>query len=170
MLRSKQQAILFLSGAFLVGGVVGYAADRVVGRYIDKQDVTTRIERVSWMDALGLSQDQRNRVEAILDSTNCRVLLLNTPLSPRIDSLRQAAREQWLAVLNADQRKQLDDRRRQDSVQRADAAARRGRASGNGREGEAGSRGRGYSGRGSGRGNSINPQFCRALLKEQTNP
>ena len=31
MQRSKQQAIMFLLGAVLVGGVVGFSAERVIG-------------------------------------------------------------------------------------------------------------------------------------------
>ena len=170
MLRSKRQALLFLSGAVLVGGVLGFSADRIVGHYTEKRDVQTRIERTDWMDALGATPDQRQGIEAILDSTNCRVLLLSVPLQPRIDSLRQAAREQWQNVLTAKQRGQLDDRRRQDSVRRADVAARRARGGGRAADGAGGpGRGRGMPGRG-GRSGPISVQSCKALLKEQINP
>jgi hypothetical protein len=80
---------MFLLGAVLVGGVLGFSADRVAVHFRDKNEVQSRIERSSWMDALGLDQIQRSHVEAILDSTNCRVLLLTAPLEPVIDSVRR---------------------------------------------------------------------------------
>jgi hypothetical protein len=167
---------MFLLGAVLVGGVLGFSADRVAVHFRDKNEVQSRIERSSWMDALGLDQIQRSHVEAILDSTNCRVLLLTAPLEPVIDSVRRVSRAQWQAVLTDEQRARLDERRRQDSVRRAVAAAERAaaRTKQGEREGGAGEGGPGAGGPAGQRSDRtdrprgpISEEYCRAMLKGQ---
>ncbi len=163
MLRSKQQALMFLLGAVLVGGVVGASANRVVENYHQKQDQDIRIDRQSFFDDLGFTADQRAKWEAITDTTNCRVLLVSLPYRPAMDSVRDRSWEQLQAVLTPEQRKKFKDRHDADSVSRAARLAARG--------GRDGGRGDGGVGRGNrGPTNRVTPEYCNAMFKEPIKP
>src|SRR5689334_7678834 len=68
MERPKQQALAFLLGAVLVGGVMGFSADRVFRR----EDTSVSAKRQAMYDDLGLSPAQRAAMESLLDARNCR--------------------------------------------------------------------------------------------------
>src|SRR6266550_4090136 len=83
MQRSKQQALMFLLGAVLVGGVLGFSAERVI-LHVDKD--RSWAARTAMYDGLGLSSSQRASMDSVIDEKNRRVDSLLKPVKPQIDS------------------------------------------------------------------------------------
>ena len=119
MQRSKQQALMFLLGAVLVGGALGFTADQVWNQKSRK----SWAPRQRMYDDLALSDAQRIAMDSLLDEQNCQVGAVMKPVRPRLDSIRAAARQQMTSILNADQQARLEFRRaemaRRDSVEKA---------------------------------------------------
>ena len=118
MQRSKQQALMFILGAVLVGGVLGFSADRV---FQDSQKHWA--PRMRMYNDLELSEGQRATMDSLLDDRNCQISALMKPVSPQLDSVKKAAHQQVLAILTAEQRAKLELRvqemARRDSLSKA---------------------------------------------------
>ncbi|MGH7669717.1 MAG: hypothetical protein ACRENQ_09515 [Gemmatimonadaceae bacterium] len=134
MQRPKQQALLFLLGAVLVGGVLGFSADRVM-----QHRPHTWAERTTMYDDIGLSTAQRAAADSIWDSTNCAMTQVYGPVRPVLDSIRTDSWRRFRALLSPDELARLQARLQADSVRRAradsthrargDSTARHGRSS-----------------------------------------
>jgi hypothetical protein len=105
MQRSKQQALMFLLGAVLVGGVLGFSADRVMSKRPHRVS-----GRVIMYDEIGITGPQRATMDSILDDTNCKIFLIGQPLKPAMDSARNAGRQAIRAVMNPTQQAAFDAR------------------------------------------------------------
>jgi Spy/CpxP family protein refolding chaperone len=116
MQRSKQQALMFLLGAVLVGGVLGFSAERVLGRSHNERSWA---QRTALYDDLALTPDQRSAVDSLMDDRNRRVDSLLGPVKGQIDSIRASARAQFYKILTAEQRAKFEARVREDSLRRA---------------------------------------------------
>ena len=114
MQRPKQQALAFLLGALLVGGVVGFSADRV----FRQTDNSIESRRKRMYDDLALAQPQRLALDSVFDASNCQLDALYSPLQPAYDSIKAARRMQINAILTPDQRQRLEARRKDDEVRR----------------------------------------------------
>lgn len=118
MTRPKQQAMMFLLGAVLVGGALGFTADRVLS---DKPHNWAPRQR--FYDDIELSDAQRTRMDSLLDDQNCQIGAVMKPVRPRLDSIRGAARQQMASILNPGQLAKLEVRRAEmahrDSVEKA---------------------------------------------------
>jgi hypothetical protein len=114
MQRPKQQALAFLLGALLVGGVVGFSADRM----FRQTDNSIAARRKRMYDDLALAQPQRLALDSVFDASNCQLDALYSPLQPAYDSIKAARRMQINAILTPDQRQRLDARRKDDEVKR----------------------------------------------------
>ena len=123
MQRSKQQALIFLLGAVLVGGVLGFSADLVLH---DKPKNCA--SRMRMYDDLALSEAQRSTMDSLLDERSCQISAVIKPVRPQIDSVRAAAHQQVLALLTPEQRQKLELRvqesARRDSLRAAAKPAR----------------------------------------------
>jgi Spy/CpxP family protein refolding chaperone len=108
MQRSKQQALLFLFGALLVGAVLGFSADRVLGR--GNAD-TPAARRQAMYDDLQLTAAQRAAMDSLLDQRHCQIARTLATVEPRLDSIRASARAQIDRLLTAEQRARLEARR-----------------------------------------------------------
>src|SRR5688500_7744633 len=97
MLRSKHLALMFLLGAVLVGGALGFTADRVMFR--DRQDSS----RASFYEQLDLDDAQRVALDSILDERHRQFALVLKPVRPQLDSIRLSARAQMRQVLRGEQ-------------------------------------------------------------------
>jgi len=122
MQRSKQQALMFLLGAVLVGGVLGFSAERVMTKKPPRVSA-----RVRMYDDIGIRADQRATMDSILDDTNCKTQQLMQPLQPAMDSIRSAGRQSIRSLMTAEQRTAYDAREARfkafvDSVEKARAA------------------------------------------------
>jgi hypothetical protein len=105
MQRSKQQALMFLLGALLVGGVVGASAIKV----IDKKPKRVPA-RVQMYDDIGIDSAQRVTMDSILDETNCRLGDAGRPLRPRMDSIRDGGYATIRELMTPQQRDAFDAR------------------------------------------------------------
>src|SRR5437868_3497418 len=114
MSRPKQQALTFLLGAVLVGGVVGFSADRVFRH----EDNTIASRRKALYDDLGLAAGQRATLDSEFDDSNCQIEALFKPLQPAMDSIKTARRAAMNNILTPDQRTLLEKRRKDDEARR----------------------------------------------------
>jgi Spy/CpxP family protein refolding chaperone len=108
MQRSKQQALMFLLGALLVGAVLGLSADRILGR---AQPETPLARRQAMYDDLGLSSAQRASMDSLLDQRHCQISRTLATVEPKLDSIRASARVQIDRLLTPEQRTRLEARR-----------------------------------------------------------
>lgn len=134
MQRSKQQALMFLLGAVLVGGVLGFSADRL---FEDEKQGRPWAGRIRMYDDLALTEAQRAQMDSLLDDRNCQIDAVMTPVRPSLDSIKKVANEQMMQILTPEQRTRLEARRqemqRRDSIEKArrdsaHAAARGGKS------------------------------------------
>jgi Spy/CpxP family protein refolding chaperone len=114
MERSKQQALAFLLGAVLVGGVVGFSADRA----FRSNDNSIAARRQALYDDLDLKDGQRAALDSVFDESNCQLEALFKPLQPSLDSIKAARRQAMNAILTPEQRTRLDARRKEDDAKR----------------------------------------------------
>jgi Spy/CpxP family protein refolding chaperone len=123
MERPKQQALAFLLGAVLVGGVLGFSADRV----LRADDTSITAKRDALYDDLDMQPAQRAAMDSLFDARNCKYDAIFTPIQPALDTLRIETRAKMDAILTPEQRVRLDARRRDDDA-RKDAERQRMRA------------------------------------------
>jgi Spy/CpxP family protein refolding chaperone len=114
MERPKQQALAFLLGAVLVGGVVGFSADRVLRR----DDTSITAKRKAMYDDLDLQPAQRAAMDSLLDARNCKYDAIFRPIQPALDTLKLDTRASINAILTPEQRTRLDARRREDDARK----------------------------------------------------
>jgi Spy/CpxP family protein refolding chaperone len=105
MQRSKQQALMFLLGALLVGAILGFSADRVLG------DDAPTPGRQAMYDDLQLTAAQRAGMDSLLDQRHCQISRTLATVEPKLDSIRASARVQMDRLLTPDQRTRLEARR-----------------------------------------------------------
>lgn len=123
MQRPKQQALAFLLGAVLVGGVVGFSAERVFRR----DGTTIAAKRKAMYDDLDLEPAQRSAMDALLDARLCQYDAMLKAIQPSLDSLKTATREKMDRILTPEQRLKFEARRK-DHDARDDAERKRIRA------------------------------------------
>jgi hypothetical protein len=115
MERPKQQALAFLLGALLVGGVVGFSADRV----FRKEDPTPAARRLAFYDDIGLTAAQRPAMDSLLDDRNCRMDSIARTIQPTLDSIKAASRVRMDQILTPDQHARIEQRRKDDAARHA---------------------------------------------------
>jgi hypothetical protein len=120
MQRSKQQALMFLLGAVLVGGVLGFSADRVMSAKKPGARVSARVQMY---DDIGIAADRRASLDSILDETNCKTGEIMRSVRPSMDSVRANGLKTFLSMLTPEQRSawELRDQRmkaRMDSLEK----------------------------------------------------
>lgn len=103
MQRSKQQALMFLLGAVLVGGVLGFSADRVISK--KPQRVPARVQMY---DDIGIASDQRAKMDSVLDEMNCKTGDVMRSMKPVIDSVRGEGLNTFLGMMTPAQREAYD--------------------------------------------------------------
>lgn len=116
MQRPKQQALAFLLGAVLVGGVVGFSADRV---FHTGDNSTIASRRKALYDDLALAPTQRAALDSVFDDSNCQLEAVFKPIQPALDSIKSARRAAMNAILTPEQRTRLDARRKDDDARHA---------------------------------------------------
>jgi hypothetical protein len=89
----------------LVGGVLGFSADRVItskGKHWSS--------RMRMYHDLGLSEAQQATLDSVLDERNCQLGAVMKPVAPQLDSIRKAAHQQLVQILTPAQRARLEER------------------------------------------------------------
>src|SRR3954453_17528062 len=129
MERSKGYALMFLLGAFVAGGALGFTADHVIDAKHGR-DHGPRAYRQRMVDELKLTPSQQASVDSLIEQKHRQIVALYKPVKPQLDSIAILARvvsdsthEQIKRLLNADQRVKLDRMR---AAARRDFADRRG--------------------------------------------
>jgi hypothetical protein len=122
MQRSKQQALMFLLGAVLVGGVLGFSADRVMSKKPPRVSARMRM-----YDDIGITPDQRVKMDSVLDETNCKTQDLMRPVRPALDSVRAEGSKALLSLMTERQRvayfaREARFKAQMDSLEKARAA------------------------------------------------
>lgn len=120
MQRTKQQALMFLLGAVLVGGVLGFSAERFFDREHQPQNW-----RTAMYQDLQLTAEQQQRFDSLLDATNCQRKAVLKTVQPQLDSLRREGRLAMDALLTPDQRSRLEARRQEDAARHEQNQSRR---------------------------------------------
>lgn len=123
---TRSLALAFVLGALLVGGVLGFTADRVLGRDDACSRYFTRSElRKRFADRLELTPVQRAKVDTILDAKRSAMDSIQAPVKAAMSAVSDSATRRIEAVLDARQQKEFaemradrDRRDREDSVQR----------------------------------------------------
>jgi Spy/CpxP family protein refolding chaperone len=107
MQRPKQQALMFLLGAVLVGGVLGFSAERMMGhqRFAERWG-----SRAKFYDDLGLTQPQRTTMDSLIEEQHCRIEQLLKPVKPQLDSIKASFKAQQNRVLTPEQLARLESR------------------------------------------------------------
>jgi Spy/CpxP family protein refolding chaperone len=127
MQRPKQQALAFLLGAVLVGGVVGFSADRAFRH----DDASVAAKRKAMYDDLDLLPAQRAAMDSLFDARNCKYDSIFNAIRPALDSLKLDTRARTNAILSSEQRAKLESRRKEHDArdeaerQRIQASCRR---------------------------------------------
>jgi hypothetical protein len=104
MQSSKSLAVMFLLGAVLVGGALGFTADRVWGREGACRD--PRRSKELLYDRLELSTAQRAAWDSILDERHRQYEAVLKPVRPQMDSIRLRARAQMRALLTTPEQRE----------------------------------------------------------------
>lgn len=123
MQRPKQQALMFLLGAVLVGGVLGFSAERVF-----RAPSRPQIGREAMYDDLGLTAAQRVAMDSVLDARQEQIQALLRPIQPQLDSVKANARSQFRRIFTAQQWDKFQQRVKEDETRRQADSTRREQA------------------------------------------
>src|SRR5918993_4007168 len=122
--RSKHLAMMFLLGALLVGGALGFTVDRImVNDRICPPLGAQNAMRARLADDLSLNAAQRVWFDSILDRRNEVFDSIARPVKPQMDSVRRAARAEIRRRLEPAQRERWDEHLR--AMAAKDSASRR---------------------------------------------
>jgi Spy/CpxP family protein refolding chaperone len=133
MNRTKGYALMFLLGAFVTGGALGFTADRVIGGGHGREMRGSRGSRQRMAEELKLTAAQQASVDSLIEQKHRQIVALYQPIQPQLDTLALQARvisdsthEQIKRLLNPEQQVKLDNMR---AAARKDLADRRARDS-----------------------------------------
>ena len=129
MQRSKSYALMFLLGAFIAGGALGFTADRVMSSE-KKHEHGSRSSLDRMAKELNLTPQQRVQFDSITSRSRAQMRELWRPIRPQMDSLQEIAKalsdsthEELKRMLTPAQATKLDEMRERG---RRRAEARRG--------------------------------------------
>jgi hypothetical protein len=111
-IRSKQLALFFILGAVLVGGVLGFTANRVLAADTCAQPKDRQAKRQHFHNQLELSAAQRATVDSLLDRKLVQIAAVMSPIQPQLDAISDSTRAQIAKVLNDTQRAKLEQMHR----------------------------------------------------------
>jgi Spy/CpxP family protein refolding chaperone len=128
MQRSKSYALMFLLGAFIAGGALGFTADRLMTTEKHGRNGRPSLDRMA--KELNLTPSQRVQFDSITNRRRAQMRTLWAPLRPQLDSVQKLAKavgdsthEQLKRVLTPEQGVKLDEMRER-GRRRAEARAR----------------------------------------------
>jgi hypothetical protein len=121
---------MFLLGAFLAGGALGFSADRVMDVRREHETRGPRAYRQRLANELKLNAQQQASIDSLIEQKHRQILALYKPVKPQLDSIAVLTRvvsdsthAQIKRLLNPDQQVKLDRMR---AAARRDLAERRG--------------------------------------------
>jgi len=117
MQRTKQQALMFVLGAALVGGALGFSADR----YLAHEKVASQYgPRPKFYDELGLSDQQRKALDSLVFARDCEARAMLAPHDSAMKAIRMRFSAQRDSIFTKEQ-KALFDKLREEAQKRAEA-------------------------------------------------
>jgi hypothetical protein len=105
MQRTKQQALMFLLGAVLVGGALGFSADRYLGH---EKFASQFGPRARFYDELRLTQKQRSTLDSLEFVQGCAMKSVLAPHDSLLKAMKAHFRAQRDSVFNKEQKAKLD--------------------------------------------------------------
>ena len=121
MQRPKQQALMFLLGATLVGGALGFSADR----YLVHERLASQYgPRPRFYDELGLSETQRLALDSLASARECETRVLLAPHDSAMKAIRARFRRQRDSVFTKEQKAKLDARNKEMQTRREAESAK----------------------------------------------
>ena len=130
MERSKGYAVMFLLGAFVAGGALGFTADRVMDAHHGRVLRGPRAYRQRMAEELNLTPKQQTSIDSLIEQKHRQIVALYKPVKPQLDSIAVLTRivsdsthSQIKRLLNPDQQVKLDRMR---AAARKELAERRG--------------------------------------------
>jgi hypothetical protein len=115
MQRTKQQALMFVLGAALVGGALGFSADR----YMVHEKVVSQFgPRARFYDAIGLTETQRATLDSLAFQQECSVRAVLVPHDSALKAIRTRFRAQRDSVFTKDQMAKLEARNKEMQARR----------------------------------------------------
>ena len=140
MERSKGYALMFLLGAFLAGGALGFTADRVIDAGHRREMRGPRGYKQKMAEELELTAAQQASIDSLMEQKHSQIVALYRPVRPQLDSIAIVARvvsdsthAQIKRLLNPDQQAKFDRMR---AAGRRDLGERRGKDSAGRRSGD----------------------------------
>jgi hypothetical protein len=128
--RTKGYALIFLLGAFLAGGALGFSAERAMHADRGRDLRSPRAYRQRMAEELKLTPQQQASVDSLIEQKHRQIIALYKPVKPQLDSIALLAHvvsdsthAQIKRLLNPDQQVKLDKMR---AAARRDLAERRG--------------------------------------------
>ena len=104
MQRSKSLALAFLLVAFIAGGTLGFAMERVGGSNLFGRGRGENKMLDQFTAELSLTPAQRTAVDSILDERHRRMDALFETIRPQMSAIRDSARKQIALRLTPEQR------------------------------------------------------------------
>lgn len=118
MTRSRTGAAVMLIATFVLGGLVGGAATTMADRRHGPRPRPSYVERLT--TDLGLTEAQRDSVQAVLDRHQPAMDSLWEQIRPQFQSERQAIRNAINGLLTPEQQAKYSELQRQDSLRRGE--------------------------------------------------
>src|ERR1700738_2605270 len=116
--RTKGYALMFLLGAFIAGGALGFSADRAIrgGRSHELRGFRAYRQRIA--EELKLTPPQQASMDSLMEQRPRQIMALYKPLKPQLDSIAVLARvvsdsthEQIKRLLNPEQQVKFEKMR-----------------------------------------------------------
>ena len=85
MERSKGYAVMFLLGAFVAGGALGFTADRVMDSKHGRESRGPRAYRQRMAEELKLTPQQQRSIDSLIDLKHRQNVALYKPVKPQLD-------------------------------------------------------------------------------------
>lgn len=116
MTGSKSVALTLLLGAVLLGGVLGFTADRVIrpDAVCQEEEVSRQEARDRFADDVGLNDEQRVRMNILLDARNARLDSIYDSVRPMTRAVRDSASVEFRSMLTPEQLSRLEALRQRD--------------------------------------------------------
>lgn len=112
MQRSKSLAMAFVLGALLVGGVLGFTADRVFASSEPcAKKFTRHAMRQRLGDELDMTPRQRASLDSILDRRHASIDAVLAPVRPAMKAVSDTSEARIVAILDARQRARFAEMR-----------------------------------------------------------
>ena len=109
MQRSRSLALMFLLGAVLVGGALGFTANRMLTTDRCGKSGDNR-RSFAWLtEELHLTPEQSAAVDSIVERRHREMRAVIAPVRPQMDAVRDTARQQIRRVLDETQRARFDE-------------------------------------------------------------